>query len=140
MRTQSSRASYASLAADYKTVVGRRRRIDSNIAYNWLWQKRIADDRPVFDHLKKIQDAALERDAIASVLASGSDATLRTAGGTLGFDVAFGAESLREALSERLREIGEMITAATRMLSASSSTPTLNLNTSHTRRGLPRCR
>ncbi len=113
----SSRASYTSLAADYKTVVGRRRRIDSNIAYNWLWQKRIADARSVFDHLKEIQDLAIERDAIASVFASGSDATLREAGGALGFDVAVGAESLREALSERLRVINEMITAATRTVS-----------------------
>jgi tetratricopeptide (TPR) repeat protein len=117
--TRSSRASYASLAADYTTVVDRRRMIDQNIAYNWLWQQRIEDDRPLFDRLKKIQDAALERDAIASVLASGSDAILRTAGGTLGFDVALGAESLREALSERLRDIGAMITAATRAVSPS---------------------
>ena len=115
--TQSSRASYASLAADYKTVVARRRRIDKNIAYNWLWQQRIADDRPVFDYLKEIQDGALERDAIAAALASGSNATLREAGDTLGFDVALPAESLRQALSERLRVVNETITAATRTAS-----------------------
>lgn len=112
-----SRASYTSLAADYKTVVGTRLRIGANIAYNWLWQKRIADDRPLFDHLQKIQNGALERDAIASALASESDATLRQAGGTMGFDVAVRRESLREALSERLRAINEMITGATRSVS-----------------------
>lgn len=112
-----SRASYESLAADYKTVVRQRRRIDSNIQYNWLWQKKIAENRPLFDRLKKTQDAVLERDTIESALASRSDAELRAAGVKLGVDAAPGAQSLRAALSERLRVINEGIAAATRWVS-----------------------
>ena len=51
--TPKSRASYESLAANYKQVVGQRRRLDSNIQYNWLWQKKIAENRPLFDRRVK---------------------------------------------------------------------------------------
>jgi hypothetical protein len=114
----SSRRSYLSLADDYKTRVARRRRLDSNITYNWLWQKRIADDRPVFDHLRRIQNLALERDAITAALAEGFDAPLTEAGLTLGPNVALVSESLRVALSDRLREVKDSIAAGAR-------TPTL---------------
>ena len=35
--------SYEELVADYKTRVDRRRPIDADVDYNWLWQKRIAE-------------------------------------------------------------------------------------------------
>ncbi len=42
---------YEAIVADYKKAVDRRRVIDANIDYNWLWQRQIANDRPLFDRL-----------------------------------------------------------------------------------------
>lgn len=113
VRASSRRDFYLSLAKDYQKLVRQRRTLDSNITYNWLWQQRIADDRPLFDYLKRIQDLAIERDAIAAALAEGSDETPKDTGATLGVDAALGSE-LRAAISDRFRALQEGITAAAR--------------------------
>jgi Tetratricopeptide repeat len=56
-----TRAAYEALVADYKTRVDRRRPIDADIDYNWLWQKQIAANRPLFDRLQSRLDAELQR-------------------------------------------------------------------------------
>jgi hypothetical protein len=66
------------LAADYRAAVARRRRIDADIQYNWRWQAHIDRDRPLFDRLKTIQDAVLERQAIEAAIAY-DEAALRRA-------------------------------------------------------------
>jgi len=45
------RAAYEAIIAEYKKAVDRRRLIDADINYNWLWQRQIANDRPLFDRL-----------------------------------------------------------------------------------------
>ena len=112
--SSSSRGSYLSLAEDYKKSVARRRRLDANITYNWLWQKRIADDRPVFDYLRRIQNLAIERDAITAALAEGVDAALTELSVTLGLDVVPDGSQLRVVLSDRLQEVTDGIAAGTR--------------------------
>jgi tetratricopeptide (TPR) repeat protein len=47
----SRHAAYEAIVADYKKAVDRRRVIDADIDYNWLWQRQIADARPFFDRL-----------------------------------------------------------------------------------------
>ena len=56
-----SRAAYEKVVADYKTRVDRRRIIDADVDYNWLWQKQIAANRPLFDRLQARLDAEVER-------------------------------------------------------------------------------
>src|SRR5262245_45576654 len=48
------------LVADYKALVERRRSIDADIDYNWLWQKQIAGNRPLFDRLQARLDAEVQ--------------------------------------------------------------------------------
>lgn len=107
------RARYEKLAADYRAVIARRRPIDSDIQYNWLWQAHIDRDRPLFDHLQTIQDAVLERQAIEAAVASHDDARLRTAAAERGLDSTADAESLRAALGLRAQSIAREIAAAT---------------------------
>jgi len=54
-------AVYETLVADYKTRVERRRPIDADIDYNWLWQKQIAGNRRMFDRLQARLDAEAGR-------------------------------------------------------------------------------
>lgn len=76
------RAALQALVADYKARVDRRRPIDADIDYNWLWQKRIAEQRPLFDRLQRALDAEVARQA-------GSDATAAgQAAPAIGFDPA----------------------------------------------------
>ena len=56
-----NRAAYEALAADYRKAVDRSRPIDSDVDYNWHWQKRIAADRPLFDRINAQLDAAVAR-------------------------------------------------------------------------------
>jgi hypothetical protein len=56
-----SRAAYEKVVADYKTRVDRRRTIDADVDYNWLWQKQIASNRPLFDRLQARLDAEVQR-------------------------------------------------------------------------------
>jgi tetratricopeptide (TPR) repeat protein len=44
-------AAYEAIVADYKKAVETRRKIDADIDYNWLWQRQIANGRPLFDRL-----------------------------------------------------------------------------------------
>jgi tetratricopeptide (TPR) repeat protein len=76
------RARYEQLADDYRGVIARRKPIDADIQYNWLWQARIDANRPLFDRLKTVQDAVLEQRAIEAALASRDEATLKTAAAT----------------------------------------------------------
>jgi tetratricopeptide repeat protein len=52
---------YEKLVADYKTRVECRRNIDADVDYNWLWQKQIAGNRPLFDLLQARLDAEVQR-------------------------------------------------------------------------------
>jgi tetratricopeptide (TPR) repeat protein len=47
----SRRAGYESIVEGYQKVLDRRRIIDADIDYNWLWQRQIANDRALFDRL-----------------------------------------------------------------------------------------
>ena len=67
----------AKLATGYRQLAARVKSIDGNIQYNWLWQKQIAEQRPTFDYLQKVQDQLQDRYAIDNALASQSDAELR---------------------------------------------------------------
>ena len=58
-----NRAVYEALVAGYKKVVDGRRPVDADIDYNWLWQKQIAENRPLFDRLTSRLEAALARQA-----------------------------------------------------------------------------
>jgi tetratricopeptide (TPR) repeat protein len=55
------RAAYEKVVADYKTRVDRRRTIDADVDYNWLWQKQIAANRPLFDRLQARLEAEERR-------------------------------------------------------------------------------
>src|SRR5262245_3228584 len=66
VRTAASPAAHLpseKLVADYKTQVERRRTIDADIDYNWLWQRQIAGNRPLFDRLQTRLEAETERSA-----------------------------------------------------------------------------
>lgn len=110
------RLSYEKLVADYRTLIDRRGPIDSDVQYNWHWQEQIARDRPLFDRLKKVQDAVLERQAIEAALASKDDAPLRAVAIKVGLDPKQSGESLRAALAVRAQAISGEIVAATRRL------------------------
>ena len=102
------------LAADYRAAIARRRRIDANIQYNWLWQAHIDRDRPLFDRLKAVQDAVLERQAIEAAIASHDEAALRKAAAGRKIDSTASAESLSAALAARAQALARQIAAATR--------------------------
>jgi tetratricopeptide (TPR) repeat protein len=55
------RAAYEALIAEYKNSVDRRRLIDADVNYNWLWQRQIAEDRPLFDRLTAQLNTAVEQ-------------------------------------------------------------------------------
>lgn len=46
------RASYEAIVAGYKKALERRRKIDSNVDYNWLWQRQIFSNRRLFNRLQ----------------------------------------------------------------------------------------
>jgi hypothetical protein len=100
------------LAADYRAAVARRRRIDADIQYNWRWQAHIDRDRPLFDRLKTIQDAVLERQAIEAAIAY-DEAALRRAAAGSELDSTASAESLSAALAGRAQALARQIAAAT---------------------------
>jgi tetratricopeptide (TPR) repeat protein len=52
-------ASYEAIIEEYKKSVDRRRLVDADINYNWLWQRQIADDRALFDRLTRQLNAVL---------------------------------------------------------------------------------
>ena len=52
---------YEKVVDDYKTRVDRRRTIDADVDYNWLWQKQIAANRPLFDRLQARLEAEERR-------------------------------------------------------------------------------
>jgi tetratricopeptide (TPR) repeat protein len=58
---ESRHAAYEAIVADYKKAVDRRRVIDANIDYNWLWQRQIAHDRPLFDRLTGRLNAEVDK-------------------------------------------------------------------------------
>jgi len=55
------RAAYEAIIAEYKKAVDRRRLIDADINYNWLWQRQIANDRPLFDRLTGAPDVVVNQ-------------------------------------------------------------------------------
>lgn len=77
--SSATHAAYEALVMDYKTRVDSRRPIDSDIDYNWLWQKAIAENRPLFDRLEAKLEAEVERQS------QGAQA-LDLTGPTIGFD------------------------------------------------------
>ncbi len=52
---------YETLVTDYKKAVENRRPIDADIDYNWLWQRRIAERRPLYDRLQAQLDLEVQR-------------------------------------------------------------------------------
>lgn len=52
---------YEAIVADYKKALDGRRVIDANIAYNWLWQRQIGNDRPLFDRLNAHLNAEADK-------------------------------------------------------------------------------
>lgn len=64
------RARYQTLVAEYRQSVDRRRLIDADIDYNWLWQQQIFSNRPLFDRLTKRLDAFVERQTMDEVPAA----------------------------------------------------------------------
>jgi tetratricopeptide (TPR) repeat protein len=59
---ESRSAAYKAVVADYRKVVASRRLIDADIAYNWLWQRQIANGRPLFDRLTTRLNAEIEKE------------------------------------------------------------------------------
>jgi hypothetical protein len=75
-------ATYQALAAGYRKAVDRRRPIDADIDYNWLWQRQISGDRPRFDRITRRLDAFVERQKIEDALSvSGDEKLQRTLAG-----------------------------------------------------------
>ncbi len=57
----SRHAAYEAIVADYKKAVDGRRLIDADIDYNWLWQRQIANGRPLFDRLTARLNAVADK-------------------------------------------------------------------------------
>lgn len=62
------RPTYAELVAEYQQLEINQQRIDDHIQYNHFWQQAIAADRARFDHLTRLHDAVLLRQAIRDTL------------------------------------------------------------------------
>lgn len=121
-RTAAGRAAFEKLAADYRQIVTSRGTIDADVQYNWLWQARIHESRPTFDHLQTVQQHVLEREAIETALASHDETHLRAAAvrsaGLSGLrttndsDPSSDLDSIRAVLAARVRAIDGEIAAA----------------------------
>jgi tetratricopeptide (TPR) repeat protein len=59
---ESRHKAYEAIVADYKKAVDRRRMIDADIDYNWLWQRQIARARPLFDRLTARLNAEVDKE------------------------------------------------------------------------------
>lgn len=57
--TPASRGALDSLVTDYRGLVDRKRRVDADVNYNWLWQAEIARARPIFDRATALQNMIL---------------------------------------------------------------------------------
>jgi hypothetical protein len=53
------RSTLDSLTTSYRALVDRKRGVDADVNYNWLWQGEITRVRPVFDRNSAIMDAIL---------------------------------------------------------------------------------
>src|SRR5580704_10849994 len=72
---ESRSAAYKAVGADYRKVVASRRLIDADIAYNWLWQRQIANGRPLFDRLTTRLNAELEKEQRSQSYATEAETT-----------------------------------------------------------------
>ena len=79
-RAWATRVALKALILTYNTILDRRRIIDANISYNWLWQRQIATDRPLFDRLTTHLDGFVQRQARAEPATGGDE------GPAIGFD------------------------------------------------------
>jgi len=59
---ESRHAAYEAIVAGYKKAVDSRRVIDADIDYNWMWQRQIANARPLFDLLTARLNAEVEKE------------------------------------------------------------------------------
>jgi tetratricopeptide (TPR) repeat protein len=59
---ESRHAAYEAIVLGYKKAVDSRRVIDADIDYNWLWQRQIANARPLFDLLTVRLNAEVEKE------------------------------------------------------------------------------
>jgi tetratricopeptide (TPR) repeat protein len=80
----SRRAAYQGIVDGYQKALDRRRIIDADIDYNWLWQRQIASARPFFDRLTARLNAAADSAAKSPSAAQSSSA----ANSAIGFDPA----------------------------------------------------
>jgi len=70
--TARSRGALDSLVTDYRGLVERKRLVDADVNYNWLWQAEIARARPIFDRATALQNMILAQN-------SRSDTSVRSA-------------------------------------------------------------
>ena len=80
----SRRAAYQSIIDGYQKALDRRRIIDADIDYNWLWQRQIANARAFFDRLTARLNAAAADAAKSPSDAQPSSSPANTA--AIGFD------------------------------------------------------
>lgn len=86
-RDTSGRARYESLAAAYRRLVGRKRAVDSDVNYNWLWQAEVVRAPLRYERATALHDAIVSRDALRTALPAAIDSA-RRAGVVLGGGVA----------------------------------------------------
>ncbi len=76
MPAKGKRSGYEAIVAGYKKAIDRLRQINADIDYNWLWQRQIANDRPLFDRLTARLNAAAGKLGQSPSSAPGSEATM----------------------------------------------------------------
>jgi len=68
--TEASHDALDSLVTDYRGLVDRKRLVDADVNYNWLWQAEIARARPIFDRATALQNLMLAQTATDTVAAA----------------------------------------------------------------------
>ncbi len=71
----SRRSALDSLATAYRGLVDRKRLVDADVNYNWMWQAEIARLRGVFDRNTRLQDASLRLRFVQTPAQRAADST-----------------------------------------------------------------
>ena len=74
-----SRSALDSLVAEYRRLIERKKRVDADVDYNWLWQGVAARSPAVFDEPTQLSRALLERQSIRRSLDTTRDSMSRAA-------------------------------------------------------------
>jgi hypothetical protein len=102
-----SRAALDSLVSDYRRLIDRKKLVDADVNYNWLWQAEITRVPRLFARATKLQNAILDLHRLRSLIGAARDSSPGQVVASAGFDslIATTAAVVEKGLDEDVRRV-----------------------------------